>query len=292
MEVTAKLDALDAADAALAGLNFDALSPTVRLQVLERMETSRRRQIATSHGVIGGLAHEDPTDLGGPPHQMIADWLRISYTEARRRIRDAQQLSPRLTLTGQQLPPELPATAVAWRNGVLDAQHLRVIQTFVHDLPQDTPVAVVEHAEKQLAEQAAHVRPDQLQKAADRAAVLINPDGKFSDNDRARQRGFTWSGQRRDGMSVGTLVASPNCAPTSTPGWPASPHPACATPTTKNPASMANPSRMSLPEIPALPRSASTMPSTPWSAANSAIPDSASTTDCRSPSSCRPPCRS
>jgi hypothetical protein len=208
-EVTAKLDALDSADAALAGLNFDALSPTVRLRVLERMETSRRRQFATSHGVIGGLAHEDPVDLGGPVHQVVADWLRISYTEARRRVRDAAQLSPRLTLTGQELPPELPATAQVWRDGQLDAQHLRVIQTFVHDLPRDTPVAVIEHAENLLAEQATQLRPDQLHKAANRAAVLINPDGKFSDTDRARQRGFTWGAQRADGMSTGTLIASP-----------------------------------------------------------------------------------
>ena len=208
-EVAAKLDALDAADAALAGLNFDALSPTVRLRVLERMETSRRRQIATSHGVIGGLAHEDRVDLGGPPHQVIADWLRISCAEARRRIRDVAQLSPRLTLTGQELPPELPATAQAWREGLLDGQHLRVIQTFVRDLPDETPVAIVEHAERFLAEQACLLRPDQLEKAAHRAALLINPDGKFSDADRARQRGFTWSAQRADGMSVGKLIASP-----------------------------------------------------------------------------------
>jgi hypothetical protein len=208
-EVTAKLDAFGAALAGITELNLDGLAAPVRLQVLERMETGLRRQIAFSHDRIGALAKEDPADLGGPAHQVIADWLRISYTEARHRIRDAQQLSPRLTLTGQQLPPELPATAVAWRDGVLDTQHLRVIQTFVHDLPLDTPVAVVEHAEKQLAEQAAHLRPDQLQKAANRAAVLINPDGKFSNADRARQRGFTWSGQRHDGMSVGKLVASP-----------------------------------------------------------------------------------
>jgi hypothetical protein len=39
--------------------------------------------------------------------------------------------------------------------------------------------------------------------------VLINPDGKFSDIDRARQRGFTWAPQRSDGMSIGKLVASP-----------------------------------------------------------------------------------
>jgi hypothetical protein len=112
-------------------------------------------------------------------------------------------------LTGQQLPPELPATAQAWRDGMLDGQHLRVIQTFVRDLPAETPVDVVEHAERFLAEQATKVRPDQLEKAAQRCAVLINPDGKFSDADRARQRGFTWSGQRADGMSIGNLVASP-----------------------------------------------------------------------------------
>jgi hypothetical protein len=48
-----------------------------------------------------------------------------------------------------------------------------------------------------------------LEKVANRCAVLINPDGKFSDVDRARQRGFIWSAQRPDGMSIGKLVASP-----------------------------------------------------------------------------------
>ena len=208
-EVTAAFDALQAAEAAVRELDLDRLEPAVRLYLLAEEETSRRGRVAWSHDVIGGLAQQDPVDLGGPPHQVIADCLRISYPEARRRIRDAQQLSPRLTLTGEQLPPELPATAVAWREGVLDAQHLRVIQNFVHDLPLDTPPAVIEQAERQLAGQAAHLRPDQLQKVADRATVLINPDGKFSDADRARQRGFAWSGQRRDKMSVGKLVASP-----------------------------------------------------------------------------------
>ena len=92
---------------------------------------------------------------------------------------------------------------------MLDQQHLRVIQTFVRDLPADTPVDTVERAERFLAQQAAELRPDQLEKVANRCAVMINPDGKFSDVDRARHRGFTWSAQRPDGMSVGKLVASP-----------------------------------------------------------------------------------
>ena len=209
-ELSAKLDALDTAVAAIGELSFDRLEAPVRLHALERLETSRRLQIALCHDVIAGLANEDPADVGGPAVKVIADWLRISCAEARRRIRDVGQLSPRVTLTGQELPPELPATAQMWRDGMLDGQHLRVIQTFIRDLPESTPAETVEHAERFLAQQALKLRPDQLEKAAHRCALLINPDGKFSDADRARQRGFTWcGGQRSDGMSVGKLIASP-----------------------------------------------------------------------------------
>jgi hypothetical protein len=208
-EVSAALDALDAADTAIRGLKFAGLSPVVRLRALERMEASRRRQIAVGHDVIASLDKEDPVDIGGPVHKVVADWLRINCAEACRRLRDAKQLSPRLTLTGQELPPELPATAEAWRDGLLDGQHVRVIQTFVGDLPDVIPVETVEKAERFLARQAMKLRPDQLQKVAHQCALRINPDGKFSESDRARQRGFTWCGQRLDGMSIGKLVASP-----------------------------------------------------------------------------------
>ena len=159
-DVAAKLDALDAAVTAIGALSFDRLEATVRLQVLERLETSRRRQIALGHDVIAGLAKEDPAVVGGPIPKVIADWLRVSYAEARRRLGDVGQLLPRVTLTGQELPPELPATAQVWRDGMLDGQHLRVIQTFIRDLPETTPVDTVENAERFLAQQALKLRPD------------------------------------------------------------------------------------------------------------------------------------
>jgi hypothetical protein len=208
-EVAAAFDALAAAVATIGGLKLDNYAPGVRLHALEQLETARRQQAVSGHDLIAGLAKEDPADVGGPIHKVIADWLRISCAEARRRMRDAEQLAPRMTITGETLPPELPETAQAWRNGVLDQQHLRVIQTFVRDLPVDTPVDTVERAERFLAQQSATLRPDQLEKVANRCAVMINPDGKFSDVDRARHRGFTWSPQRPDGMSMGKLVASP-----------------------------------------------------------------------------------
>ncbi|MBO0880778.1 MAG: HNH endonuclease [Mycobacterium sp.] len=208
-EVTIALDALDAAAAAIGELNLDNYDPAIRLRTLERLETVRRQQAVASHDIIAGLSKEDRADIGGPVHKVVADWLRITCAEARRRLRDAEQLAPRVSLTGQTLPPHLPATAAAWRTGALDEQHLRVINTFMRDLPDATAPETVEHAERFLAEQANELRPDQLEKVANRLAITINPDGKFSDSDRARQRGFSWSTQRRDGMSIGRLVASP-----------------------------------------------------------------------------------
>jgi hypothetical protein len=208
-EVTAAFDALDAAVASLGALNLTGLDPAIRLRGLERLETSGRQQAVMGHDVIASLAKEDPADVGGPVHKVVADWLRISCAEACRRLREAKQLSPRLTLTGEELPPELPATAQVWRDGLLDGQHVRVIQTFIRDLPDAIPVDAAEKAERFLARQATKLRPDQLEKVAHRCALRLNPDGKFSESDRARQRGFTWCGQRADGMSIGKLVASP-----------------------------------------------------------------------------------
>ncbi|BBY66504.1 hypothetical protein MHEL_47470 [Mycolicibacterium helvum] len=113
-------------------------------------------------------------------------------------------------MTGELLPALLPETSKAWHAGQLDGEHLRVIQKFVRDLPDQVPPDEVEKAEHTLAEHAANLRPDQLEKIAHQLCLLLNPDGTFSDEDRARKRGFVWcGGQQVDGMSVGRLVADP-----------------------------------------------------------------------------------
>jgi hypothetical protein len=177
------------------------------LEGLDRLENAIRRQRALSHSVIHGL---DEDAVGAPVAATISDVLRISRAEARRRIRDAAQLEPRTTLAGQAVPPELSATADAWRGGVLDSDHLRAIQGFMRELPGHVAPMEAVKAEAFLVEQAALLRPDQLQILAGQLAVRLNPDGQFSDADRARKRGFTWCGrQRSDGMSVGRLIATP-----------------------------------------------------------------------------------
>ncbi len=205
--ITAVLEALDDVVESLAAVDLDVLSPPERFVVLERLETARRRQVAVSHALTARLEQFE----GCPPVPItVADVLRVSPREAKRRIRDAEQLAPRRALTGEPLPPLLPDTSKAWQAGLLDGEHLRVIQKFFRDLPEHVPAADVEGAERMLAQKAAVLRPDQLEKVALRLALHLNPDGKFSDEDRARKRGFVWcGGQQVDGMSVGRLIADP-----------------------------------------------------------------------------------
>jgi len=202
------LAALEAAVEALGAADWEDPPVRERLEALQQWETSARVQRARSCGVARGLDRCD--ELGTMGAKVIADVLRISPRESRRRLRDAELVSARRTLTGQSLPPPLPATAKAWDSGLLDTEHLRVIERFRRELPEELQAAEVETAEAFLAEKAAELRPDQLEVLADRLALTLNPDGRFSDDDRARKRGFTWCGrQRLDGMSIGKLVASP-----------------------------------------------------------------------------------
>jgi hypothetical protein len=205
--ISEAIDALDRALEVLGAADWTQVAGGERVGLLDRLETCARRQRAVSHSVIHGL---DAAELGAPVAVVVADVLRISRSEARRRERDAEQLAPRRSLTGQPLPPVLPATAAAWAAGVLDPEHLRTIQKFLRELPDHIAVGVAERSEALLAEKAALLRPDQLEVVADRLAITVNPDGVFSDEDRARKRGFTWCGrQRSDGMSVGKLFATP-----------------------------------------------------------------------------------
>ncbi len=205
--INVALDALDAAVELLGAADIDELPAPERFAAIERLENALRRQVAVSHAHITHLERYE----GCPPVEIVlADVLRISRTAARRRVRDAEQLSPRNALTGERLQPLLPATAKAWDAGLLDGEHVKVIQRFFRELPGHVGPVEVERAERALAEHAQNLRPDQLEKVAHRLSIHLNPDGRFSDEDRARKRGFSWcGGQRADGMSVGRLVATP-----------------------------------------------------------------------------------
>ena len=192
---------------ALADIDPAGLGIAEQLRLLDVLETAKRRLTAVSHTVALAAAKSDaPTVMA----KAIADAIRVTPAEVRRRLRDAEQLAPRSTLTGEPLPAVMPATAAAWHAGDLDGEHVRVMQKFLRELPAGIAPDVVADSESFLAFHAQQLRPDQLEKLAVQLAMRVNPDGNFSDEDRARQRGFTWTrGQRTDGMSTATLIATP-----------------------------------------------------------------------------------
>jgi Domain of unknown function (DUF222) len=131
----------------------------------------------------------------------LANRLRISRAEASRRIHEAADLGERRALNGESLPPVLPATAEAQRNGELGAGHVAVIRSFFHRLPDFVDLETRAKAEAHLAGLAGEYRPDELAKLADKLTDCVNPDGDFSDVDRAKRRGLTIGKQDLDGMS-------------------------------------------------------------------------------------------
>jgi hypothetical protein len=204
------LDRLEADAEGFTGLPLDALSDPDRVSVLYRLTTIARKFTASGYDVVNRLVEDaTPTDIGGPLVSVLADRLLITPAAAARMIKEATDVGARRALTGQPLPPRLPTTAEKLHQGRIGAEHVAVIREFFRQLPSSIDAHARDEAEAVLGKFAAELRPDQLRKAAAHMAAFLNPDGRFSDADRARKRGFCWRSQGWDGMSVGTLVATP-----------------------------------------------------------------------------------
>jgi hypothetical protein len=201
-EIVQVLDALRAAYKRARDLTFDVLTTPERLAVLENLEQMRRGQPAVEHALINQLAEQaDATELGGKLPHVLANRLRISRAEASRRVHEAADLGERKALNGEALAPVLPATAEAQRNGDIGTGHVAVIRSFWHRIPDFVDMETRAKAEAHLAGLACEYRPDELAKLADKLTDCLNPDGDFTDVDRARRRGITIGKQDIDGMS-------------------------------------------------------------------------------------------
>ncbi|WP_082993017.1 13E12 repeat family protein, partial [Mycobacterium sp. 1245111.1] len=200
-EIVEVLDGLRAYVKRTQDLTFDALTTPERLNVLESLEVVRRQLPAAEHALINELAGEEPAVLGGKLPAVLANRLRISRAEASRRVHEAADLGERLALNGEVLPPALEATAAAQRTGELGAGHVTVIRSFWQRVPDFVDIETRVRAEAQLARLGREHRPDELAKLADKLMDCLNPDGDFSDVDRAKRRGLTIGRQDLDGMS-------------------------------------------------------------------------------------------
>lgn len=207
--VSAALSDISAALDVLADVDLAALDAGDLIRLAGRCETLARRQAVLGGDIAVQVGRREIRELGGAPHKVLADWLRITPAAARRRATMAEPLIPRISLAGEPLPPRQPATAAGWRAGELDADHVRVIQRFLAELPCAVTLAGRDWAEGVLAGHARDLRPDQLATLAQKLALILNPDGTFSDADRALRRGLRFERQLPNGMSRVVLWATP-----------------------------------------------------------------------------------
>jgi Domain of unknown function (DUF222) len=214
-EVVEVFDALEAGFKRALDLRCDALTTPERLALLQTCEKVRRWLPAVEHPLINQLSDQaDAAELGGTLAAALANRLRITRAEASRRIHEAADLGERRALNGEPLEPLLPATAAAQRSGDLGAGHVAVIRGFFHRLPDYVDIETRQKAEAHLARLAGEHRPDELAKLANKLTDCLNPDGDFTEHDRARRRGITIGRQDIDGMSAITGYLSPEARAT------------------------------------------------------------------------------
>jgi hypothetical protein len=200
--ISAALDAIDAAHDVLRGTSSDVVTNAFRVEVAERLETQHRTNRGLMYRIFGEIA--DPPD-GGAFVPTVRDklWarLRITPKEITHRFKLAARIRPRRSLTGPPLQPDLPELALAVEVGALGEDHIRAICAAMDTLPSCVSPADAADAERTLVKHAAKLDAAVVTKLGQRIADYLNPDGHFTDIDRARRRGLRLGPQGLDGMS-------------------------------------------------------------------------------------------
>ena len=212
-EVAEVLGELDVLADRLCRLNFEMHSTEELLRAREALQRVVRKLRVPGHAMVNQLsATATPAEVGGTVAQGLANWLRITKSEADQCVAEAAALSPRRSLTGAPLGPELELTAAAERQGLIDSGHISVIRRFFAKLPDEVDAATRAKAEADLVLCASGFRPDELAEYARVYKDCLKPNGDFRDQpQKAAHRGITIGPQRADGMSKISGLITPEC---------------------------------------------------------------------------------
>jgi hypothetical protein len=150
------------------------------LQVLRDAEADFRRSYARVLDVVAELDAERAGAVAGfgTTARLLAGVLSLSKGEAKARAEQAGLLAPRQSLTGETLPPALPATATELAAGVIGPGHVRVIAATMRRIPASTHPGTAAEAEQTLATAARRFDPAALTWIGERLLAHLDPDGK------------------------------------------------------------------------------------------------------------------
>ncbi len=200
--------ALDQLVAAVDAGGLDHLDDGELVAFLQGFETVRNRMPLVDHRMLSDAAgRELPERLGqGTLTRVWTSALRISAAEASRRVRAAEQLSPRGSMLGQPLDPARPVLAASQRAGGVSTEQVQVILRGLAkvDRPGFDP-AEVDRGEQTLTGFAMTFGPRDLQLCVDRFVDHLDPDGSRPRDDLNADRRHVELRSRLDGSWVGEL---------------------------------------------------------------------------------------
>lgn len=208
-QIEAAFDTIDAALTILRTTPTDSVGTAFRVQMAARLETAERANRALMYQVFAEIDAPPDEEPCAAARSDLWQRLHIPPREIVRRMRVGARLHPRRTLLGPTLDPELPAVATALADGAIGEDHLRVICRTLDTLPRSVAPDDVAHAEQTLAHHARTVDSALLARLGERVADALNPDGTFTDEDRARRRFVRLGSQGPDGMSKLTGLLDP-----------------------------------------------------------------------------------
>lgn len=158
-ELGSVLDGLQAVTAAAGQVELHQAGPGELTATLRELETISRRLEAAKRRLVAEI---DQRQLAGDygankTATLLSLLLLITPAEARARVSQAQDYCPRITLTGETLPPVFPAVAAALDAGDISLAHAHVITTTIAALPEHIEFEYGREAEHFLLEQARHL---------------------------------------------------------------------------------------------------------------------------------------
>ena len=201
---------------------------------------------------------------------MLSQRLRISTSEAHRRLDEAALFGPRTSLTGEPMPPTMPTFARGQAQGMIGAEHIKHVRWFFRELPGFVNFQTRANAEEQLAQHACELGPQDFPAAAAHMLYLLNQDGELSDEDRQALAYIRVGKQRPDGMRPFEGLLTPEAWATLEPLMERNAAPGMCNPADETPCLEGEPTEERGQNTPAPPASGITMRY--WPCANACSP--------------------
>lgn len=156
------------------------------VSAVDECQTAMRVLLAAQLQLIAEIDRQGiPSDHGARNTKAwVQQRLRISGPDADARVKVARKVEHRVSFTGPPLPPDLPATATALRDGAIGLSHAKFITEGVRKITGLLSAQQCEQAEAFLVERSRVMGPHEVHTLAQRLAYHVDQDGAFRDEER------------------------------------------------------------------------------------------------------------